>query len=334
MISNLQWLNSNETRNYPLFEEVTRKANLQVLGADIIIPNTYLLDLTLSNTLTFIQSGLVKNNIDYFILSIKRNGSADTQVFIREIQREVYSSLDPSTYRDIGFFRVPFGTEYGTVIELTPNVDIEVEGKLIIGIPTDFQFPIGTRQFIPAASTIEPSVCVPSHFDRGVTSLGEDGEPEIFTGNVKLWEGTDTDLTSIPENNAIRIDFKQDVINCETEIACKEDSEDVCAQPALMKINGVEGNSAFSLILTGEKAINVAALRVPPPGGDPFDPSSFVTRGLVITYHGPMYSRELPDGSYEYGLDCTMVAESLLNEANSRLDDVENGLTTLQSMLP
>ncbi len=96
-----------------------------------------------------------------------------------------------------------------------------------------------------------------------------------------------------------------------------------------MNINGARGDSNFNVHIQGMNAINVSALTELIPGGNPFNPSDYQVRGLVITYHGPIYTEYLggdPDefSSYNYGLVCSNVSDVDIAELQNQINQVES----------
>lgn len=306
-----------------------------------MLPFSCILDLCLTGVKPYVIISGNYYNVDHFVYKVVRNGSTSTEYHVHEIYREIYDINDVSTFKMLGKFTVPFGTLTGTVIPFEPLSGVDIRGKLVSGTPLDFQATVGTHIFTPADTQLECSVCVPFAGETGVDSLGVDTDPVGLVGDVTIREGKDTDVYTVPEDNAIRVDFAQDVIVCrDTTNQCIDGNEDICAQPALMKVNGVEGNSSFNLIIRAGSGIQVSALTVPPDGGDPFDPSTFITRGIVITYSGPMYFNALVDEpssyeDYEYALDCSFAGgRELVDGLSSSLNDLENTMSEIRNALP
>lgn len=338
MISSKSWTNQNSYRDYPFTEGSSLTANNSVLGKILTLPRDLILDLRLSNCLTHGYYINTLCNIDYLVYSIQKVGTQYLDLNIRQVFREVYASSNPLTYTNIGKFRIPFTFVSGQTAEFTPNSGVEITGKLLLGSNSLSKIANGIHYFGPEALTLEYSVCIPKDESARVDSLSTDGIVKL-EGEVDLREGHDVELDTFQSGNTLKISFSQDVVDCSKSTKCSEDPELSCGYPTLMRVNGVGGNSAFSLNITGSNAINVSALAVPGEGSDPFNPSTFIVRGIVITYQGPMYYQANIDNpenfeDYTYGFDCGLAGgNALLSELNQKLQKIEDSKSEIEGII-
>lgn len=340
MLSNIEWLNENKTRNYPFMEGLGRTERFSVGGSINTISNDFLVDMCLSGTLTNIGS----NNIDYFLRRLQRFGSSQYVLNIREIQREIYDEGNSATFVDVGSFTIPFGVPFGTKIPFVPVGDTLLQGFIVIGRPLDTDWTVGFHDFLPEETTFEARTLIPSDGLDVVTSLSKEGDSNLLTGDVSLQEGNNIDIEVQVPHNALKLTYNEDIFDCEApgnECIDVITSIKQCPQPALMTLTGVPGDPRFNVQVEGKDGIQVSALTELVPGGNPFDPSDYQVRGLVITYHG-MITAEY-DGvgdpndynSYTYGLDCGDSSQAqALENMEDQLNQLQQEMDDLEGMIP
>jgi hypothetical protein len=360
MLKNIDWLNSNRKRSYPFFEGSGLQERYFVGGEQNTIPNDFLVDLRLSGGKTFEDDGGTLRGIDYFLYTLERVGGEKYILTIRE-RRDDYNLLDPDSFEDIGIFEIPFGSVSGSQHEFIPtSSNTQIQGNLTIHKPLDLTWTVGVHEFLPEQTTFETRTIVPSPGDPIVTTIEVLGSPwGPIDGDVRFVAGDNAEITAIPSTNSVRVAFNQEILDCDSEtkciknpptleqiIACNHSDSptclgstpNVCNHPALMSMNKVEGNHIYTLYIEGRDGIQASALTELVTGGNPFDPSDYFVRGLVITYHGMVSSEYLggdPDdyNSYMYGLVCSASPEGV-QAVQDQVTSLEQKILNLFSQLP
>jgi hypothetical protein len=335
---NREWLNSNETRNYPIKEGLDRAAS-----SGFVLPNSYIADFRLSGTRERIEvSPTVFENVDYFIHEIERgtsiNVSGDTvdqiHIRIREINRASYNPGDSATFRDVGEFIIPFGSSQDQAFPFIPSISSSISGKLVVRKHLDGLLSPGLHSFTPDNTTLEARTLIPASGTPKVTALVKDGDAFRAEGDVVIGEGTGLEVTPVVSANGLRLDFNA-VRECETlseEGGCLDDVDRTCAQPAIMNLNKATSDRNFNFKIGGGNGINVSTLPVLVPGGNPFNPNDYTVNSIVVTYQGPITAQFLGGdptdaNNYVYGLDCKQTPlgqalPSVLAQSQSLIDEL------------
>jgi len=310
---NRDWLNANETRNYPIKEGLDRRSS-----SGFVVPSDFIVDMRLSGTEDrFEVSPTVFNNVDYFILEIERVASTDTVVRLREIHRETYNPGDSSTFADIGEFVIPYGFTKNQTFQFTAITTSQISGELTVREPLDFAINPGIETFAPENTTLEARVLVPIPGPPRVTALVKDGDAFRAFNDVRIGENPGMQITPVESANGLRFDFVA-LKECSTLQGdeCLDDIEANCPQPAIMTINKLASDRNFNFKVTSSNAINISTLPI------------------LIPYHGPITTEflggdPLDFNNYIYGLDCkqTLAGQSmggLLGTAQSLLDELDS----------
>jgi hypothetical protein len=332
-IKNRDWLNENETRNYPIKEGLSRASS-----SGYILPNNFIADLVLAGTETYEEiAPSVLVNIDYFIYQLEVSPSAETILRIRECLSGLYDPGDSATYRDVGAFHLANGQPEDSAFYFTPNIGIKITGKVTVRKPFDGILALGTIEtFTPDETALEARALIPLPGTPKVDSLQKEGDAFQASGDVVLGEETGIDVIPIATANGFRLEFtalKECATNAE-DGGCLDDGESGCPQPAVMTLNNTPSDDNFNFKITGANGINVSALPTLIPGGNPFDPSDYVVNSVVVTYHGPITSQflggdPLDPNNYVYGLNCGHLpaAQSLpnaLTQSNALLSTLDS----------
>ena len=328
---NRDWLNANETRNYPIKEGLDRRSS-----SGFVVPHNFIVDMRLSGTKDrFEVSPTVFNNVDYFILEIERVASTDTILRIREIHRETYNPGDSSTFSEVGEFTIPYGFSENNTFYFQAGFGSEISGEMTVKKPLDFAINPGTQTFAPENTTLEARVLIPVPGQSRVTAILKDGDAFRAFNNVLIGEKPGMQVTPIESANGLRFDFVA-TKECSTLQGdeCLDDSDVTCHQPAVMTINKTPSDRSFNFKVSGSNSINISTLPVLIPGGNPFNPNDFNVNSIVVTYHGPITTEflggdPLDFNNYIYGMDCkqTVVGKSmpaLLVTAQSLLEELDS----------
>lgn len=334
MNKNREWLNQNETRNFPIQEGLNRT---DISG--YVLPNDLIVDLRLSGTKSFVEILPTEfNNVDYFIQTMERIGVVETQIRLREIHRESYNPVDPSTYTDIGQFVIPFGQAKDQTYSLQAIPSSTVRGELLIRNPLDDLLTLGIKTFTPLNTTLEARTLIPTPGTPRVQSISKEGDAFKAFGDVRFREKEGIAVTPVESANGLRLDFNA-LRECETlnpDGGCLDDIEANCPQPAIMTLNKAPSDRNFNFKIGGSNAINVSTLPILIPGGNPLNPNDYTVNSIVVTYHGPITTSFLGGdpgnfNNYIYGMNCKHTEEgkrfpSLLAASQSLLTKL-NGLS-------
>jgi hypothetical protein len=328
---NRDWLNENETRNYPIKENLTR---ISIAGYEI--PNDFIVDLRLSGTLSHFEvSPTVFNNVDYFIKEIERIGSTSIVIRIREIYRETYVPGNPATFNDIGEFFIPFGSSRDQSYVFIPASFTQIRGEIVIRKSIDDSISVGIQEFTPDETTLEARTLIPSPGIPRVTALVKDGDAFRAVGDVIIGEKEGLEVTPVESANGLRLDFvaQKDCASLQDD-ECLDAEEVTCPMPAIMTINQAESDRNFNFKVRTVTPLNISTLPILKPGGNPANPNDYVVNSLVVTYHGPITTSFLggdPNdfNNYVYGLNCTHT--EIGQELPSLVSQSESMLSVLDS---
>lgn len=343
MISNTEWINTNRTRSYPFMEGSSQQERYVVGGEQRTIPDNFIVDMRMYGAKPFVETGGTYYNVDYFLYKLERIASTSYRLHIREIQREIYNESNSATFEDVGYIDLPWGAVSGAKYLFVPLVSSSpLRGFIKIDKALDSTWPVGIHEFLPEATTFESRAIIPRPGDPLVTSIGVLGDSTSLVGDVKLDEGTSAKFQVRENLNTIRLSFVEpEPLDCtsEAEGKCEEDNPLICDQPALMTLNGVEGNHIFTAYIEGRDGLQASALTELSPGGNPFNPSDYYVRGIVITYHGMITAEYIagnPDefDSYKYGLECETQIAGTIQELNDKIDQIEQRITQTQGQIP
>jgi len=230
-ISNQEWLNSNSNRTYP-FREGSSLSN----GTNDI-PKDFILDMILSGT----------NEVLVYRVN-----------YIEILSGAIQIGFSDSSGTFLGFVNIttPVTSKY-LVQFFQPIEDIGIRGKVTFGegITEVETWTKDRHLFGFSSATIEDSVLVPQPaLPNVVTSLSKFGDEErLFTGDVKLIEGSGIGIQAIPALNGFRFSaskvFKAD---------CPEDLArlDRC-QACIKSINGITPRADGNIDIVGTQHITV-----------------------------------------------------------------------------
>lgn len=226
-VRNMEWLDMNANRSYPIFESCTRR---DILG-NFVLPNYLIVDgifcVPSLNTELFIKN--IKFYESNIIINIYKYTIGQVDQFIGNILIDVVNHVQNSVYGLNG---------YGEFKHLN--------GKLVIGRLDDL--PIGEFNFAYADLCFEPRVLYPSN--KGVTSLQVGND--LMIGNVRLMAGYNCKIRYDQNTNSIYFDAIEGSglgakCNCEVE-------ED----PTYIKtINGVYPDQYGNFNIAGTSCIKV-----------------------------------------------------------------------------
>lgn len=212
MTAYIEWLNQNAYRAYPLKEDTPRA---DVTGIDVSIPNNLMLDLILT------VAG--DPTVSVFLTQVSQVGGFLSMVFSDGSVTIATLAVDTNTH-------VP---NTGYVINGQGDYE-DARGRVVLGDLSDIRtlLPDGVYTF---NAELEPGVVRPAL--RGVRSLrvvSGQGESDRITGNVKLVEGQNIQLTYLEAENAIRIDGIEGA-----GFGSDCDCDDQYEVPAIKRINGI-----------------------------------------------------------------------------------------------
>lgn len=233
--SNIGWLNSNSTRDYPLKQGVTRGNGTNV------IPQDFLVDAVFSGT---------DSSLRYRVGYIEILGVGSTLA--------VGFQDSAGNFLGVATLALPLTTSYqAQFFQPSDSTQITVRGKVVFGpgVAEVGNWAVGRYHFGFSSSELEPAVLIPQEGNTGVTSLGVLGDDEnLFKGDVKLQAGDGIVLTPVIPVNAIKIDMaKQFKLDCPDSL----DKFDRCSS-CIKYINGIPPNEIGLFEIVGSQWINVA----------------------------------------------------------------------------
>lgn len=229
--SNVGWLNSNETRDYPFKDGVT-------LGnGSNSLPQNFLVDAVFSGA---------TEGLRYRIGSVEVLSNA-VQVVIHDSDGTIHGRSNIAT---------PLTTKYQSQFFQPDSTTTSLTGKLVFGkgVNEVASWGVGVYHFGFSSTEFTPTVLGPTEGNTGVTSLGVFGDTEnILTGDVKLQAGDGVVLTTIGALNTIRLDLsKQYALNCPDQL----DKYDRCSS-CIKYINGIAPRADGTFEIVGSNWINV-----------------------------------------------------------------------------
>lgn len=189
---NIEWLNENSLRAYPLKEDCSRIPvdSTGSLITDIQLPNYLIVD--------FVMTTSLDTAVRVYIKQVACVGNLLTLAFYDEAGVVVsLLSIDLSTHvKNTGYALVGNG------------IYEDVRGRIVLGDLTNLHqdLPEGLYNFTIAATEFEASTVRPDL--RGVRSLQlstQGTESQYIYGHVKLVAGANVSLVYVPSLNAIRI---------------------------------------------------------------------------------------------------------------------------------
>lgn len=234
-IWNVDWLNANSQRNYPLSEGA---AGYDTTGS-FELPADFLVDLALT-----VPAAADIHPEKFHLLTLA--------VFADGVVLTVGYDGEPAAIASINRQTHALNTGYRLLGQ--GSVFFDVTGAVVIGkLESLLQLPGGMYTFDLAGGRIETTCIRPDL--RGVSSLvvvnGEDESPPIY-GDIVLVAGSNVRLVASPQTGSIRIDS--------TLVA--EDLTELgpCDNPALLKpciksINGVTPDANGNLVIEGDDCI-------------------------------------------------------------------------------
>lgn len=235
---NLEWLNHNSQRAYPLTEAATK---LDTSGS-FKIPDGLLLALYFP-----VHAGIAVEPEKFYVKNVT--------VFATGVNVTIGYD-DGSTYPTVASAAVPLSghTEYRSYALPGAGEFDDSVGKAVFGRPADLKaLPPGSYDFDPAAGRLDVDCIRP--MIRGVTSivLVNSGErSDKLTGVVELNAGTNVRLsvTAVGAVNKVRIDaIKGEGLT--KDCAC-DDSHD---GPCIKTINGIPPDEAGNFVVQGDDCL-------------------------------------------------------------------------------
>lgn len=236
---NMEWLNSNSQRAYPLTEASTK---LDTTGT-LRLPDSILLGLYFP-----VHAGTVVEADKFYLKSLT--------VFSTGIAITIGYD-DGSTYPDVASVAAPFGqhSEYKSYALAGVDDFDDSVGKVVLGRLVDLkELPPGSYEFSPSAGYLDVDTIRP--VIRGVTSLVlvNNGErsPKL-TGLVELIAGSNTRLSvSQPLNGpaTVRIDAVRG------EGLTREcDCDDGSGGDPILTINGIPPDASGNFVIQGDDCL-------------------------------------------------------------------------------
>ena len=240
---NLDWLNHNENRAYPIAADATR---LDVTST-FKLPNNFIADLTLSVS----PSAVNCQPSNFFVYQLTSLASGYSLVLGYQpatgaVLRVAVISVDRSAFVPYTTYRLR-GVDNFT----------DVEGYLTLGhLDLIDAQPAGLFTFNLAGGRLEVSAIHPQlRGVTGLTAVNSGNESDVMRGVVKLVAGRNCRLTleNGSAGNVIRIDF----ISGEGTVASCNCDTDVTLGSPIYSINGVSPNAAGELSLVGDACLQV-----------------------------------------------------------------------------
>jgi hypothetical protein len=246
-IWNIEWLNQNAQRSYPLSEEATRRDESNTF----VLPNDLIVDLVWP-----VQASASVQTDRFYISNIAVFGTGITISLgywpVGALEGAVIGSVSVATsahQRNQSYFISGIGDFFDSI------------GKITIGDLTNTLLTGGLFTFDLAGGRIEPTVVRPNL--RGVSALilvnGQDRSDPIV-GDVELVAGRNVRLVQNPNpggNPQIRIDAISGA-GLNQECLCSDTQPDVAGP--IRTINGIAPDQNGNFLLQGDDCIELTAV--------------------------------------------------------------------------
>lgn len=236
--TNIEWLNLNANRNYPIKEDASRLdlTGSYELPVDFIVDAVFVIN--------------INNSRRFFIKKLS--------IYSDVVNAQIYDETDKLCFT---FTVIKTGFTTNQLVPIQGfNDDATAEGKIVIGsLDTILDGPQGIFEFDIFGTEFEPTTVIPNI--RGVFTLSKYDALATFPllqNHVKLEEGNNIQLTVIPETNTIRIDAIEGA-GLGAVCDCEEDDPVASAQPVAF-INGIGGDSDFNFNLRGIGCISITPI--------------------------------------------------------------------------
>lgn len=234
-IWNVDWLNANSQRNYPLSEGAS---GYDTTGS-VELPPDFLVDLALTVPAA---SDIHPDKFHLLTLAVFADGAVLTFGYdgapaaVASVNRHAHTTN--ASYRLLG----------------QGSVFFDLTGVVVIGkLEALLQRPGGMYTFDLAGGRLEPTCIRPDL--RGVSSVvvvnGDDESPPIY-GDVVLVAGSNARLVASPQTGSIRIDSTL-VAEDLTELGPCDNPE--LLKPSIKSINGVTPDANGNLVIEGDDCI-------------------------------------------------------------------------------
>lgn len=241
---NLEWLNHNENRAYPLASDATREDQ----SGTFKLPNSFFVDMTLSvspSVVNFQPSG-------FFIYQLGSLPSGFSVIVgykpeTTAAQRVATFNVDRASFIPYSSYRLRGVDNFS-----------DVEGYVTLGHLSEIDAqPPGLFTFDLAGGRLEVSAIHPQI--RGVTGIravNNNNESDVMRGVVKLIAGRNCRLTLDVPTSTVRIDF---IDGAGTVAACDCDTDITIGSP-VYTINGVAPDSSGNFNLVGDECLTLTGL--------------------------------------------------------------------------
>jgi hypothetical protein len=225
---NLEWLNLNSLRNYPIKEDCSRYS-----GCGFFLPNELIVDavFVVNNPNTALHIKHVENYPNTIIIKIYDTND----VYFGNITINKDTHVKNDVYYVVGV------NEYA-----------HCQGKLVIGKTNNICF-FGDVNFLPEQTMFESSVVIPNL--RGVSSLLVDNYTEPLYGDINIKAGYNVRLRVDNATNSIYIDAIEGE-GLGPECQCENEEEEWC----IKRINGVLSDSSNNFNIYGIGCIEVESI--------------------------------------------------------------------------
>lgn len=194
-VHNLEWLNLNSERNYPIKENATRKDTT----GSVELPNQLIVDAVF---VTDVNNSFYVKTVQFLDISTIISIYDQNDVFVGTvtIMKDTHTTYESYQVDGHGIYKY-------------------LQGKLVIGDLSNIEI-LGTYEFVFDATKFEDTVIIPNI--RGVTSISVVGKNTLLIGDVQLVAGYNCRLRIDEAENKIYIDAISGeglgpVCNCDEE---------------------------------------------------------------------------------------------------------------------
>ena len=225
-INNVEWLNNNSNRNYPIREDASR------VGDSITLPQDFIVDAKITGG----TPG------DYYYIGEVNTNNGVITIFINDSGGNQALSFDISEATHV---------KYRTYTPVT-RFQEEVNGKLVVDEIQEVLSTlghVGGSSFSGFATRLEESVVVISDISQRVTSNKADGEVTKLRGDVGFRGEDGIEITQDSINNDIVISYVDPVVAVDCE--CPPNFPDI------KTLNGQPPDCSGNFTVCGEGVITV-----------------------------------------------------------------------------
>ncbi|MDO4568791.1 MAG: hypothetical protein Q4D38_00225 [Planctomycetia bacterium] len=241
---NVNWLNQNSQRSYPLAEHGDK---LCFLSQDIRLPDDFLLALRLS-----INAGHNIRVENFFVKSITVAGTGCT-VLIG--YNDGSSATEPSEFPDVASIYATSGEEIATCRMTGLGDFADTAGYAAIN-PSAVKNLAGTYTFLPESTPIEPDCVIPML--RSVSSIAIQNKSTVsdkIYGDIVLEAGSNMEITTKRNGNTTIITLSaKNTDNFEETCVCDLHETGNC----ITSINGVRPDATGNINIAGSGCLVAA----------------------------------------------------------------------------